>query len=291
MVEDNRKNICELDDGTVVVCQGPLLASIYVSKGYGPDPATARSGANKAIELLGELAHSKAIIKQNITKVNMSGAYPEIVSRMIASVQCLDDPSMTPLVAVAGTVADEVAELLFEKEGVCKVIVNNGGDIAIRLANGQVAKVGVRADRSKKESSHILTVNATSNVGGICTSGFGGRSFTKGIASAAVVCAPSASVADALATCLGNATNVDDIHIERQRAEKIYPDTDIPREWVTTLVGDISQDKIDEALERGMAFASKLHQRGLVFETLLAVKGQARMTKGILSMISSARPG
>ena len=72
---------------------------------------------------------------------------------------------------------------------------------------------------------------------------------------------------------LGNATNVNATHIERQLAEEIYPDTDIPREWVTAFIGDLSQDKIDGALERGMAFASKLHRRGLIFEALLAVKG------------------
>ena len=98
-------------------------------------------------------------------------------------------------------------------------------------------------------------------------------------------------MADALATCLGNATNVNDTYIERQLAEEIYPDTGIPREWVTVFVGDLSQDKIDEVLERGEVFASKLHQRGLVVEALLPVKGQARMTQGMLSMISSAKPG
>lgn len=280
--------IKELDDGSVFVHQGPLLASIYVSKGHCPELAIARDGANKALELMGELARFKATIKQNITKINLSGVYPKVVSRMIAAVQEVGDLTMTPLAGVAGAVADEVAEFLFREEGVCKIMVNNGGDIALRLTGGQIAKVGIRVDRSKA-ISYILTVNAASNIGGICTSGFGGRSFTKGIASAAVVCARTAVLADVLATGLGNATNVDDPLIKRQLAKELYPDTDIPEEWVTTSIGDISQDKIEEALERGMAAVRKLRQQRLVFDALLAVKGQLRMTEGISSIISPAR--
>jgi ApbE superfamily uncharacterized protein (UPF0280 family) len=116
----------------------------------------------------------------------------------------------------------------------------------------------------------------------VATSGLGGRSFTKGIASTAVVWARSASLADVLATVLGNATNVDDPLIERRLAQEIYPDTDIPGHCVTVSVGDIKEEKIDEALAKGMAFAEKLRKRGLFFETLLAVKGRVRTTDGML---------
>ena len=146
--------------------------------------------------------------------------------------------------------------------------------------------MGINLDYSKRTVSHVLTVS--SEVSGVATSGFGGRSFTKGIASAVVMWAPTASLADALATSIGNATNVEDRLIHRQLAEEIYPDTDIPGHLVTTFVGDISQAKIEEALARGMAAVRKLHQDGLVFETLVAVKGQIRMTDGMLPYISRA---
>jgi len=43
---------------------------------------------------------------------------------------------------------------------------------------------------------------------------------------------------------------------------------------------------IAEALQTGMATVSDLHERGLQFETLIAVKGRFRMTDGLRACIS-----
>jgi hypothetical protein len=45
------------------------------------------------------------------------------------------------MVAVASSVAGMVADEIFAA-GAAKVIINNGGDIAIRLGAGEVVKVG-----------------------------------------------------------------------------------------------------------------------------------------------------
>ena len=58
---------------------------------------------------------------------NMSGAYPKVVSCMIASVQFLDDSSVMPFATVAGTVADGVAGLLFEKKACVKLYLTTEG--------------------------------------------------------------------------------------------------------------------------------------------------------------------
>ena len=260
--------------------------SILVSKGGKVDSALGQWGAKKALLILEELAEFKQIITKNIGEVKTNSKYPRVVNRMISSVKRTEDQTMTAKAAVAGAMADEIADLIFEDGDVSKVIVNNGGDIAIRLRGIEIANVGIISDLSRKEITHKLLVDSGGNIGGVATSGFGGRSFTKGIASAAVVVASTASLADAVATVLGNTVNVDDPVIERQLAEEIYPGTDIPGHLVTTRVGNISQNKIKEALEKGLIKARELQDKGLIFGALLALKGEVRITETISPMIS-----
>jgi ApbE superfamily uncharacterized protein (UPF0280 family) len=118
-------------------------------------------------------------------------------------------------------------------------------------------------------------------MGGVATSGLGGRSFTKGIASAATVLSQSASLADAAATVIGNFTHVEDPGIKRSLAERIYPDTDIAGEWVTTEVGRLSQEKIEEALRNGLSKAYSICQKGFIKAALVAVRGHVVWTDSL----------
>jgi ApbE superfamily uncharacterized protein (UPF0280 family) len=118
-------------------------------------------------------------------------------------------------------------------------------------------------------------------IGGVATSGLGGRSFTKGIASAATVLSQSASLADAAATVIGNSTHVEDPSIKRSLAERIYPDTDIAGEWVTTEVGKLSQEKIEEALRNGLSKADSICQKGFIKAALVAVKDRVVWTESM----------
>ena len=112
-------------------------------------------------------------------------------------------------------------------------------------------------------------------------SGLGGRSFTKGIASAVTVLSEDASLADAAATVIGNLTNVEDPAIKRVFPETVYPDTDIPGEWVTESVGDLSPQKIEEALENGLAEAYRIYRKGHIKGAFIAVKEHAAWTDSI----------
>ena len=122
--------------------------------------------------------------------------------------------------------------------GATRVIVNNGGDIALRAPAGERVRVGVVSDLAARRVTHTLDVAGGSGTGGVATSGFGGRSLTKGIASAAVALAATAAAADALATSLANATNADDPAIRRCLAEELDPGTDIRGHTVTAAVGE-----------------------------------------------------
>jgi ApbE superfamily uncharacterized protein (UPF0280 family) len=280
--------IYSLRDGTVIVDEGPAQVSIFVLKENSPSLVLARKGANKVVSLLRELVNFKTLITQNIARVReIKNEYPRVVTRMILSAKSMRDQTVTPLICVAGTIADEVADSIFCDKDVSKVIVNNGGDIAIRLRGEEIAKVGIRIDVSETQISHILTLDAKSRIGGVATSGFGGRSFSKGIASAAVAISATASIADSAATLCANATNVNDPLIERKLAENIYPGTDIPGQWITTKVGNIDQTQITTALDNGLKKAIVFQAEGLIFGALIAVKGQVGMTETMSSLIHS----
>jgi ApbE superfamily uncharacterized protein (UPF0280 family) len=279
-----------LSDGTVVVSKGPMVLSILACKGKNPNLTLAQLGAKKALSLLEDLAKFRAVVTQNILKVESNDYYPSVVNKMIHSVKEVSDQTMTPLVCVAGTVADEVADCIFEHQEISKVIVNNGGDVAIRLRDQESAKVGIRTD-SKEDGfcPYIVTIDAKSDIRGFATSGLGGRSFTKGIANSVTVLGWNASVADVVATSLANATIVDDPAIERQLAESIYPDTDISGHWVTMNVGDISRSKIEEALNKGLTEAKKLIDRQLIIGALINVKGIMRMTENVSAIVEELK--
>jgi hypothetical protein len=122
-------------------------------------------------------------------------------------------------------------------------------------------------------------------IGGVATSGLGGRSFTKGITSAVTVISKTASLADAAATVIGNFTNVQDPNIIRSLAEKVYPETDIAGEWVTIKVGELSQEKIREALDGGLSKAYSICQKGLINGAMIALKGRVVWTDSLTPLL------
>jgi ApbE superfamily uncharacterized protein (UPF0280 family) len=181
---------------------------------------------------------------------------------------------------VAGTASDVVADSMFSKGGT-KIIVDNGGDIAIRLREGEVARVGVKTEIDANQPDYLISIDSAMGIGGVATSGLGGRSFTKGIASAATVLSQTASLSDAAATVIGNFTNAEDPNIVRSLAERIYPDTDIVGEWVTIRAGKLSQEKIGEALNRGLSKAYSIRRKGLINGALIALQGEVVWTDSL----------
>ena len=80
-------------------------------------------------------------------------------------------------------------------------------------------------------------------------------------------------MADAAATFLGNKTNVGSTKIIRERADVIYPDTDIAGLKVTVFVRDITTSQIKKALNNGRKEAQNLTKRKLIWGAVLSVKG------------------
>lgn len=279
---------CILEDGSVFVDVGPMRMRIHVWRGEHADSELALAGAEKAYSLLQELGTYKETVTRNIPEVRTDPAHPGVVNRMIESVRSMDDSTMTPLAAVAGTVADEVADYILELAPVSKVMVNNGGDIAVRLQEGIEARIGVQEDLSRSEITHLLTLQGSHQIGGIATSGMGGRSFTRGIASAVTVAASNASTADAAATLIANAVDVSSPNIKRVMSEEIYPDTDIPGRLVTASVGALSGEEVRRALTEGMESAERLRKRGLIKGALLALKGVVKVSEDLRPLLRPA---
>ncbi len=276
----------EILKGQIVLVEyGPMRLSIHAFEDEKPLIDLAVEGGRLAFRVLEDLARSLPVVRRKAHELRANEAASDVVRRMIEATQKMGAPDLTPLAAVAGAVADVVADFLIGQGGT-KIIVDNGGDIALRLKEGNVARVGIRTDIRAKNLAYLLLISSEMSIGGVATSGLGGRSFTKGIASAATVISHDASSADAAATVIGNATNVESPNIFRCTAETIYPDTDIPKEWVTVSVGKLSLRKIERALENGLSQAYALYHRDLIQGAFIAVQGRVVSTDSVKPMLT-----
>jgi len=192
------------------------------------------------------------------------------------------DGFITPMAAVAGAVAQEVLQC-YQRDGIARAWVNNGGDIALHLAEGQSLRIGLVTDMARALASSPLEelqvdgqlqVHADMPVRGVATSGWRGRSQSLGIAETVTVLAATAAQADAAATLIGNAVNVNDVRIERCPADQVRDDTDLGERLVTLNVPPLDPGQILIALQQGRVYAERLRQQGLIFAALLSCQGQ-----------------
>jgi uncharacterized protein len=188
------------------------------------------------------------------------------------------DCFITPMAAVAGSVAEEILDAMTAADNITKAYVNNGGDIALHLSACESFSIGLvdRPDRPSLFGKAVLS--AADGVGGTATSGWRGRSFSLGIADAVTILAAQASQADAAATIVANAVDLPGhAAIVRVPAEELQPDSDLGRRLVTREVGVLDPAEIQEALDRGMSCADKLLTAGLIQAAALHLQGETRV--------------
>jgi hypothetical protein len=183
---------------------------------------------------------------------------------------------ITPMAAVAGAVADHLIRC-FRRPGVARAYINNGGDIALHLAEGQSFDIGLVANIDTPRLDGAMRIDAAAGVRGVATSGWRGRSFSFGIADSVTVLAADAAAADAAATIVANHVNVDSPLVERAPADSLRDDTDLGARLVTVHVPPLAPALVDEALERGAACARACLERGLIRAALLTLQGRSRM--------------
>ncbi len=181
------------------------------------------------------------------------------------------------MAAVAGSVAEEILEAMTGAAPLTRAMVNNGGDIALHVAPGQIYRAGL-IDRPETPSLFATTeISHADLVRGIATSGWRGRSHSMGIADAVTVLAPTAAMADAAATLIANAVDLSNHRaITRTPARDLQPDSDLGSRLVTTAVGPLRQSEISEALNRGLACALQFKERMLITACALHLQGETR---------------
>jgi len=135
---------------------------------------------------------------RSLTPLATDGLAPSIVREMIGASQ---RAGVGPMAAVAGAMAEFVGRDLLPESP--EIIVENGGDIFIHSPRD--LKVGIYASNSPLSFRVGLRVPAANHGWGVCTSsGTVGPSLSFGRADAVCILAPSASLADAAATAVGN---------------------------------------------------------------------------------------
>jgi len=229
-------------------------------------------------ELVAELRVLRLPVRGESDPCPLQGA---IARRMWLACRPFHAPFITPMAAVAGAVAQEVIAL-YERAGIARAWVNNGGDIALHLAPGASVKVGLVADLASVDLADgaprldaDFEVGAALPVRGIATSGWRGRSFSLGIADSVTVLARSAAMADAAATVIANAVDVDDARIVRRPANELKDDTDLGAMPVTVDVPPLAAAQVQAALHRGALRARELQRAGLIHAAVLVCQHRA----------------
>ena len=226
--------------------------------------------------ILPELVAKLAVLRAPIGEVRPVIMNP-IARRMVDAVWPYRDVFVTPMAAVAGAVAEHVLQVMVEAAPLRRAIVNNGGDIAIHLADGQSVRAGVVGDLSLPRMDATIEIASADPVRGIATSGWRGRSHSLGIADAVTVLAETAAMADAAATMIANAVNVEDPAIARLPASEVRDDSDLGNLPVTVAVGLLASEKVAQALENGARRAAELQARGLIAAAYLQLQDQVRV--------------
>ena len=270
------KTIHRLQGGRVLAECGPMRLVISAFLGKPPQVDMAVEAAIESFVFLEAIVRERIYLGEEFRKFTRRKKNA-LVARMGESVAAVGDVDLTPMAAVAGTIADGVADFLFFR-GMTKVVVENGGDVSIRLQTGESVTVGIRPRVDSQEISHVITLDPTSPTWGVATSGLGGRSLTKGIASAVTVVAENASLADAAATAVANASFVEDEQVFRRPAVEVDPYTDIPCIPVTIKVGPLSESKKRLAMEQALRRAQELISKKVILGAFVAVQGKAVMT-------------
>ena len=268
-----------LADGKRLHLQDGPIDLIVDAKG---NEAQVRAAYDAAVRrftgLLDELCEELVTLRQAADP--MQCALKGVVARRMhaAVAPFAADHFITPMAAVAGSVAEEILGAMLNAARLDRAYVNNGGDIALHLSRGEQFRVGLMDRPDQPGLMRTTVIDAEDPTRGIATSGRHGRSFSLGIADAVTVLARTASQADAAATIVANAVDLPGHPaVLRCRAHDLQPDSDLGARLVTRDVGDLSPLEIEEALQAGANKARALLGQGLIESAALRLHGETRI--------------
>lgn len=237
-----------------------------------------RAAAARFVTVLDELCQELPLLRQPML---LDSVLPTgVVARRMADAvapfarRCF----ITPMAAVAGSVAEEILAAMTSVASLTRAYVNNGGDIAFHLASGQQLVAGMIERPNRPSLLGTVTLRSDQPSRGLATSGWRGRSFSLGIADAVTVLARTASLADAAATVIANAVDLPrHPGIVRQPACELAPDSDLGSIPVTRSVGELTEDEIQQALDSGARVAEELLASNLISSAALSLQAHSHI--------------
>jgi uncharacterized protein len=262
-----------LPGGRLHLQHGPID---ILAEAFG-DPAAVNAGYARAAARFATVLQE---LVAELPALRSDGAPPvegAIARRMADAVAPFRPEFITPMAAVAGAVAEEVLCALVGP-GITRAYANNGGDIAVWLGPGQSLTVALAATGGMDR----VTLQDGDPVRGVATSGWRGRSFSLGIADAVTVLARTAAMADAAATMIANAVDVEAPGILRRLASDVQCDSDLGGRQVTVGVPPLSAEARGQALAAGLQAAEAFGVRGLIEGAALFLQGELRVSGAVL---------
>jgi ApbE superfamily uncharacterized protein (UPF0280 family) len=273
---NRRPQIALLADGKRLHLQDGPIDLIVEANGREADVRAAYEAAARRLNgLLDELCAELAELRKGADPLR-TVLKSVVARRMHAAVAPFAaDGFITPMAAVAGSVAQEILGAMLAAAPLDRAYVNNGGDIALHLTGREQFTVGLMDRPDAQGVMRTLTVDASDTIRGIATSGRHGRSFSLGIADAVTVLAKTAAEADAAATVIANAVDLPGHPaVVRVVASELQPDNDLGDRLVTRDVGALTELEIETALEAGSRRARKLLAAGLIEGAALRLLGE-----------------
>ncbi len=294
LLPDGRR--LHLNDGPIDLIIGADAEAIEIRRAY-------QAAANRFVTILDELCAELSLLRTSISVIETgegtTSVVPNILAESGARGPAGSSPGLptsliarrmfnailpyrhrcfiTPMAAVAGAVADAVLAAMTNAAELRRAYVNNGGDIALHLAQNQSYKIGMVERPETPLLFGSIEISAATRIRGVATSGCRGRSFSLGIADAVTVLAETAAQADAAATVIANAVDLPNHpSITRIPAREIAPDSDLLDFPVTRHVGPLSALEISQALDAGEAVAEQLRAQALIHSAALCLQSQVR---------------
>ena len=282
-----------LPNGRLRLLHGPIDLTI----GADGDPAALQAAHEHAWSrfqtVLAELVQELPTLRRSIACDADNDLQGPVARRMwdaCAPLLAASGSFITPMAAVAGSIAHEIA-LSYQRPGIERAWVNNGGDIALHLTPGSAVCVGLVSDLARFDAADEVRaaplpidgrfeLPAAAPVRGVATSGWRGRSFSFGIADSVTVLAVSAAAADAAATIIANCVNVDDARIVRRPANELKDDSDLGARAVTIDVPPLASGQVRSALNAGLAKAAELQAARLIDSAVLVCQQRFAATAG-----------
>jgi ApbE superfamily uncharacterized protein (UPF0280 family) len=258
-----------LPDGKRLHLQHGPIDLIIEANGHADQVGKAYAAARARFEtVLSVLAEELPTLRTLMPGAGLDLSGP-IAQRMVTVVRPFWKSKVTPMAAVAGSVADEMLCAMCATADLSRAYVNNGGDIALHLADGETFSIA--------SANGPVAVRSTDPVRGIATSGWRGRSFSFGIADSVTVLAATAAQADIAATLIANEVDLPrSIKIRRAPAAALYPDSDLGQRRVTVEVAELTAGEVNTALARGLEFAGLLQSRDLIVAATLGLNDEIR---------------